>query len=387
MNSHRTKFLVILISFAVFVPAGAEYIRAQEGRPTPAELLNKAGIKSTPDLRGQMDTTGFAPTAAAMDAVLARSLEAARPREAQLRAEKVLDDDTAFALAVCPHDDYAYAGRLYALLLRHVRAPRVIVFGVFHKARVFGIRDKLIFDAFPAWRGPYGPIPVSPLRAELLRRLPEVDRVVNNDMHAVEHSVEAIAYFLQAFRKDVEIVPVLVPHMAWETLDGLAGRFGDALSSIMKEKGWVLGRDVALVCSVDGVHYGDVGWGGTNYCPFGSHLEGYRKAAGQDRDIAESLAGPLDREKARRFLERCIDPADVTRYQVTWCGRFSVPFGLVTAERTRERLGLPPLTGTVLDCGTSVSEAGVDVSDLPGMGVTAPSNFHHFVGYTAIGWR
>lgn len=128
-------------------------------------------------------------------------------------------------------------------------------------------------------------------------------------------------------------------------------------------------------------------WGGTNYCPFGSDLEGYRKAAGQDRDIAESLAGPLDREKAKRFLERCVDPLDITRYQVTWCGRFSVPFGLVAAERTRERLGLPPLTGMVLDCGTSVSEAGIDVADLPGMGVTAPSNFHHFVGYAAIGWN
>ncbi|MBP7865132.1 MAG: AmmeMemoRadiSam system protein B [Acidobacteria bacterium] len=386
MQVNPRKILLFLTPFVLPVIAGMTPARARAAEPTPADLLKKAGIASTPQLRGQMDTTGFAPTAAAMDAVRDRSLEAARSRESQLREEKVLDGGTAFALAACPHDDYAYAGRLYALVLKHIRAPRVIVFGVFHKARVFDCRDKLVFDAFPAWRGPYGPIPVSPLRAELLQRLPQTDRVVSNDMHAVEHSVEAIVYFLQAFRRDVEIVPVLVPHMGWETLDGLAGRFSDALSAVMKAKGWVMGRDVALVCSVDGVHYGDAHWGPSHYCPFGADLEGYRRAAAQDREIAMTLAGPLDPEKARRFMQRCVDPADVTRYRVTWCGRFSVPFGMVTAARVRESLGLPPLSGAILDCGTSVSEAGIDVSDIPGMGVTAPANFHHFVGYTAIGW-
>ena len=382
-NDRRARFVLLL----VLLSCAGGMAGAQADPAAVKALLGKAGIPSRAELRGQMDTTGFAADAAAMDKVLAHSLESARPRMAQLPEIYGAEGSDPFALALCPHDDYAYAGRLYALALRQVTAKRVIVFGVFHKARLFGCRDRLVFDAFPAWRGPCGPIPVSGLRAELLRRLPEGERVVDSDMHAVEHSVEAVAYFLQAFRRDVEIVPVLVPYMDWITLDRLAGSFASALSALLEEHGWTLGQDVAVVCSVDGVNYGDAGWGGSNYCPFGSDLEGYRRAAEQERSVAGGLAGPLDREKARAFLERCVDPSDVTKYRLTWCGRFSVPFGLDVASRVVEKLGQPPLSGTVLDTGTSVSEAGLDTSDLPGLGVTAPSNFHHFVGYAAIGWK
>jgi hypothetical protein len=61
-----------------------------------------------------------------------------------------------------------------------------------------------------------------------------------------------------------------------------------------------------------------------------------------------------------------------------------VPFGLAATLRLAERLESRSLTGTLLDYGTSVSETSIEVK---GLGATAPNNFHHFVGYAAIGYR
>jgi len=352
------------------------------------DLLDAVGIPSEGGLRGQADTVGFVTSAGQMDSVLAQCRDLASPRRAELFAEHGWTDETTFAAAVCPHDDYYYAGRLYGLLLPHIRARIVILFGVFHRAQAFDCRDRIVFDSFDAWRGPYGRIPVSPLREELIARLPAGDVLVDNDMHTVEHSIEAIVPWLQAFRPGVEIVPVLVPYMGWETLDRVAGEFASALAAILEEKGWTLGEDVALVSSADAVHYGDAGWGGRSYADFGTGADGYARAVERDRNLAGStLAGPLRRDALRDFLYTCVDSADVTQYKLTWCGRFSVPFGLNVASRVSEGLTGRPLEGTLLDYGTSLGEVSLDLGSVPGLGTTAPNHLHHWVGYAAIGFR
>jgi AmmeMemoRadiSam system protein B len=352
------------------------------------ELLDAVPVKPDGGLRGLADTVGFASTAGQMDSVVAQCRVLAAPQNEVVLAENGWADDTVFSAAVCPHDDYAYAGRLYALLMPHIHARTVILFGVFHKARVFASRDLLVFDAFDAWRGPYGPVKVSLVRDALIARLPEGDFVVNNDMQTVEHSVEGIVPWLQAFDRDVEIVPILVPYMDWNTLDRLAGEVSQALVAIMKAKGWRLGADVAIIASTDAVHYGDAGWGGSNFADFGADVEGYTQAVDRDRRLAAStLTGPLQRDHLREFMHTCVDPNDVTNYKLTWCGRFSVPFGLNVASRVSEGLDSHTLVGTLLDYGTSVSEASLDLDAMPGLGVTAPNNLHHWVGYASIGYR
>jgi len=352
------------------------------------ELLDAVGIKPENGLRGQMDTVGFVTSAAQMDSVVARSRALAAARRTELFANNGWTDKTAFSAAVCPHDDYYYASRLYALLLPHIRARTVVLFGVFHKARIFECRDRLVFDSFDAWRGPYSPVKPSPLREELISRLPSQDVIVDNNMHTVEHSLEAIVPWLQAFNPDVEIVPILVPYMDWPTVDRISGEVASALTAIMKERGWILGRDVAIIASADAVHYGDAGWGGSNYADFGTSPEGYAKAVDRDRTLAENnLAGPVRRGRLHDFLYTCVDSTDVTRYALTWCGRFSVPFGLNVASKVNESITGRPLTGTVLEYGTSISEISLDLDGIPGLGATAPNNLHHWVGYAAIGYR
>lgn len=371
--------LVAILSAAA--PAGG-------ADPTPQELLDAVGIQPSDGQRGQMDTVGFVTTAEQMNGVLAQCRALAAPREAALRKEHGWTDRTRFAAAVCPHDDYVYAGRLYQLVIPYVKAKTVILFGVFHKARVWNMRDKLVFDSFETWRGPYGPVKVSPVREEILARLPKDSYVVDNDMQQVEHSVEAIVPWLQAYNRDVEIVSILVPYMQWETMDRLAADLTNTLATIMGERGWRVGDDIALIASADAVHYGDAGWGGSSYADFGTDIDGYRKAVDRDMHLAEStLCGPVKRASLEKFLFTCVDRDDVMQYRLTWCGRFSVPFGIDVASRLSKEMTGQSLRGTLLDYGTSVSEASLDVENLGGLGVTAPNNLHHWVGYAAIGYE
>jgi AmmeMemoRadiSam system protein B len=372
------RSLAVSIILAVAVTAMAD---------EKSDLLNSAGIKPDNGMRGQMDAVGYVTTAAQMDSVLSQSLKFSAARRKELAAHGV-GDDIVFSAAVCPHDDYYYASRLYAIVTPHIRARTVILFGVFHRARAFDCRDQLVFDSFETWRGPYGAVNVSPLRDELIERLPKNDVIVNNDMQQVEHSVEAIAPWLQASNRDVQIVSIMVPYMQWDTMERLSGEVAAALAAIMKERGLSLGEDVAIVTSSDAVHYGDAGWGGSNRAEFGADKTGYEKAVARDHQlIASMLTGTVRPSSLRDFLYACVDSKDVTQYKITWCGRFSVPFGLNVASRVQGTLSGRKLSGTLLDYGTSVSETSLDLEKIPGLGTTTPNNFHHWVGYPAIGYR
>ena len=377
----RAGFLVIVFLVSTAAPTAAV-------DPAIQELIDKAGLKSTPTERGQLDTVGFVTTAGQMDAVLEQCRILAAPRHQAILSEYGWREDTPFIAAVCPHDDYYYAGRLYELVMPHIKAKRVIIFGVFHKARYFDTRERLVFGSFEKWHGPYGPVAVSPLRDEIIQRLPGIDYLIDNTAHIVEHSVEAIVPFLQAHNRKVEIIPILVPYLRWQPMDRISDDLAQAIASLMREKGWRLGEDICLISSADAIHYGDAGWGGSNYAEFGTDWAGYRLAVRRDLALAaENLCGPVEADKLKNFLYSCVDPGDVTQYKITWCGRFSIPLGLGVAFRLAAILEGRPLTGYLLDYGTSVSEASLEVEGLSGLGPTAPNNYHHFVGYPALGYR
>ena len=86
---------------------------------------------------------------------------------------------------------------------------------------------------------------------------------------------------------------------------------------------------------------------------------------------------------------RCILPHNSTDERLPWCGRFSVPFGLEVLRKVAlETEGAVP-TGELLKYGTSLSGPELPVSAEArerGLGYTAPSNFHHWVGYASVGY-
>jgi AmmeMemoRadiSam system protein B len=304
--------------------------------------------------------------------------------------EKILGAaaESGLAAAICPHDDYSYAGQVYAHVMPYVKAKRVIIFGVAHKAKDFDLRDKLIFGSFDEWDTAAGPLRVSGLEEYLIGHLKSDEYTVSNPFMEQEHSIEALTHWLKYYNPDAEIIPICVPHMKWERMQELAKSLSATLAAKIKSDGWKAGSDYAILISNDSSHYGDQDWGGKNYAPFGCGVKGYLEATGRDIKLAgDYLSGQLTSDKLHKLSAALVDENDPYTYLITWCGRFSIPFGLSVLANVSESLGGQPFSGVFLSYGTSIALGLMDEGIEPPLQTTAPSNLHHWVGYLAMGFK
>ncbi len=333
------------------------------------------GTPSHGDVRGQRDTVGYATTAQAMKKVWELSAGGpAPPGFGNSVAPGVLG-------VIGPHDDYIYTARVYREIFPLVTAKTVIMVGVFHRYRKFGAHDQLVFDSYRAWSSPEGEIPISPLREEIVTALPAGMAVKDDAAHDSEHSIEGIAYFMKHARPDLEMVPVIIPVASFDRLSEMASKLAEALAASMKQRGWQLGRDVAIVISADGTHYGD----DFKFSPYGAGgREAFDKSVEDDRRLMrETLGGLVSAEKARAFYATVVDPANPDQYRRTWCGRFSVTLGTMLVAETARCLGLSTPRTVPVALGVSVDTPELAVRDV-GVGPTAPANLYHFVMHPAL---
>lgn len=285
--------------------------------------------------------------------------------------------------AICPHDDYKYAGRLYYESLKGINANTIILIGVAHRARNFNLQDKIIFGDYTHWESPYGDLKVSDLNAEIMALLPKSSYLIHNDMQELEHSLEAIVPFLHRKNKKLQIIPILVPYSSYETIDGISDALSDVVAKILKQKYLKYGKDVAVVISNDAVHYGNEHWSG-DLAPFGVDVEGTKKARALDMEIIEKcLVNKISTEKIKTFTEYTVQKTDYKEYKWVWCGRYSVPFGVSFANKLNQALQNKPLIGTFLRYASSIDHELIKVEDL-GMGTTAIATQNHWVGYASI---
>ncbi len=333
-DKQRMKATLAILAAALFAfpvfGAAPPKIKAPSLRSVRATM----GIPSTSlALRGQRDAVGYASTAAQMAEVWKASTSPPLP----MVLGKAVNAPVAGIL--CPHDDYVYAGRVYRKLVPLVKAETVVVIGVFHAWQRFGARNVLIFDRYKAWRSPDGPIVVSNLREDLIKRSPKAERIQNTAMQDEEHSVEAIVYWLKHVDPAVQIVPILVPEMNFARMRKLAADLGDALKGSMAVRSWKVGRDVDVVISSDAVHYGP----DFDYTPYGpGGVSAYTKATAQDlRLLKGPLEGRLTTGKARLIFGALCDAANPEKYRITWCGRFSVPFGMLLLNQLADIREVP----------------------------------------------
>ncbi len=339
-------------------------------------------IIASENQRDFVDPVGFSTTKEQIE----KAVEYSRQPSDGMVIEKNLPQSEMLS-AICPHDDHIYAGPLYLPIMERIGAKHLILIGVFHKARQWNVKDLLVFDNFESWMGPSGNLAVDyAFRAAVLKELPKKDFIVNNEYHATEHSLEAFVAFLQHFNPDASILPILVPYMNWERMDQLAKDLSKAVSIVMKNNNWKWGTDIQILISNDSVHYGDQGWGGKDYAPFGTGVSGLRRAKERDLELIDRyLLEDIHPYKLKGLLFSLVDDKDIKQYKVTWCGRFSVPFGVDFTYYLSKELELPVPRGWLVGYGTSVEMGELPVRDL-GLGVTAPANLHHWVAYTSIGY-
>jgi len=338
------------------------------------------------NIRPLADTIGFAQYDWQMDSIMARiHTKQGNLVNKSLSDGGITESDT-WKVVISPHDDYSYVGYLYPAVLQNIKAKTIILIGVAHKAKLLNLEDQIIFDSYEYWQGLYGEVKVSTIREDILELLPTDIFQVNDSMQRMEHSVEAIIPFLQYYNKNVEILSLLVPYMSFDRMNKLAEPLASAIHKVAVEKNWEWGKDYAIVISNDAVHYGDEDWGDKNFAFFGTDSLGYINALSHEKEIMSTITGELSPEKVKKFTEFTVQEYDYKIYKWTWCGRFSVPFGLLTSIYLSKQINDQPLSGISIGYTTSIDREPIKVNDLD-MGVTAPANKHHWVGYTAIGYQ
>lgn len=284
------------------------------------------------------------------------------------------------AVAISPHDDYLYAGRVYYPLFSNLRAREAVIFGVTHgtvRKEIGDPQGVLILDEFPAWAGLGGPVAISPLREKIRQGLPEGAFLVSNRAHALEHSIEALLPWLQHFNPGIRITPVMVTAMPFARMEELAGRLAAVVAAYLQENRLRLGQDVVLLISADANHYGR----DFDNVPYGEDEAAHARGIAEDRRIAGELAdGALTREKVRRLAKELWGASHLDTGGSYWCGKYDIPFGLLAALETARLLGNGVLGGKLLRYADTYSQ-GVLPLRQPGFGITAPFSPKHWVGF------
>ncbi len=330
-------------------------------------------VNSTRQLK---DTIGFTQYKWQLDSVMAR-----------IDPEDKLPSKDIYKAVICPHDDYAYAAGLYNKTLAGIKAKTIIMIGVAHRARNYSLENKLIFGTFKQWKSTNGQIPVSNLMGKIMTKLPETSYVVHDSMMQLEHSLEAITPFLQKNIEQLEIIPILIPYITFDTMNLISTQLSSAVHQVMKDEHLDYGNDIAIVISNDAIHYGSEGWGSSNLAPFGVDDAGTEKARQKDLDIInECLIGDLGMEKIKLFNRYTVKEDDFKEYQWTWCGRYSLPFGLLLSNKLNMLTVNKPLSGSLIDHRSSFHNPHIEVTDLQ-MGHTAPANQEHWVAYVGVSYN
>jgi len=350
-------------------------------------LLSQSFLPEGDKIRKPVDPVGFATKSWQMDQLMPRINQKFNDKISEAWNKNNVANYSMWKTVICPHDDYTYASWLYPAILKNVKAKTVILIGVAHKAKNFNVEDKIVFDSYNGWAEPYGVVKISSLREKITNNLPNSVFMIHDSLQQAEHSLEAIVPFLQYYNKNVEIVPILVPYMSYDRINEIASSLAQAMVRVMQENDLMWSKDIAIVISTDAVHYGSEGWGDANYAFFGCDSAGYKKAIAHEYKIIQnSLTGEINKDKVIKFMGYTVQDTNYRNYKWTWCGRFSVPFGLLTTYYLSQNLRIGPIKGKLIGYTTSIDHDTIPVSDLK-MGKTAPACINHWVGYPAIGYK
>jgi len=286
---------------------------------------------------------------------------------------------------ISPHDDYLYAGRVYYPLFKKLQTKEVVIFGVTHgtvRKEIDDPQNILLLDEYATWSGLGREVTISPLREWLKQRLPREDYSVSNQAHALEHSIEAMVPFLQYLNPEIKITPIMVTAMPFERMEELSERLAAILAGYMKENNLHPGKDIFFLISADANHYGK----DFNNVPFGEDENAHQQGTAQDERFAQAaFSGPLNSKKIQDLTQALWGATYLDYGNTYWCGKYDIPFGLLTISKTMHKALGRGLNGRVFRYADTYSD-GVIPLKKSGLGITAPFSLKHWVGFFSAGF-
>jgi AmmeMemoRadiSam system protein B len=277
-----------------------------------------------------------------------------------------------FVAGVAPHDDYLYAGRVYYPLYKSLKVKEVVIFGVTHgtvRKEIGDPKNVLILDNYDEWRGLDKNVDISPLREFIKNNLDSNCFIISNKAHELEHSIEAQIPFLQYYNPQIKITPIMVTAMPFERMDSISEKLSQTISAYIQNKKLTVGKDIVFIMSSDANHYGK----DFNNIPYGEDAAAHDRGTKRDLEIAKAcLEEKISVDKIKKFTEEMSSLA--------WCGKYSIPFGLLTVQKTIKYLSGESITGRILRYSDSYSEGVIPVHEI-NLGTTAPFSLKHWVGF------
>ncbi len=152
-------------------------------------------------------------------------------------------DRTDAAGLLLPHAGYVYSGRVVGAVLSRVKLKDVFVIMCPNhtgRGKMFSVMTE------GSYRTPLGDVAID---SELARNVVSASRYLEEDVvaHLMEHAIEVQLPFLQYFKPDVNIVPIVLAQGNLETYREI----GRSISRALKD----LKREAVVVASSDMTHY------------------------------------------------------------------------------------------------------------------------------------
>ncbi|HEX2867988.1 MAG TPA: AmmeMemoRadiSam system protein B [Ignavibacteriales bacterium] len=335
-----------------------------------------SGFIMAQEVRPVRDDVGFCWTKGEMDELISY-LSTQQDNQQDETSEGLIG-------GISPHDDFLFAGDVYYPLFKALRANEVVIIGLTHgtvRREIGDPKNIIMLDDYKYWKGPYGNVEVSGLREEIKSNLKPEYFQVNDKAQMLEHSIEALVPFIQHFNPGVKITPIMVTQMPFEMMDKISSDLSEIIANYIKKNNLTPGKDIAFLISSDATHYGE----DFKFTPYGQDEKAHKTATERDQYVAKTyLNKTLDVQAVNALNNALTTSQQDAGYQApTWCGRFSVPFGLLTTVKTLEKLGLKA-SGKVLRNSDTWTE-GILPIKRTNLGTTAPFSLKHWCGHMSAG--
>jgi len=144
---------------------------------------------------------------------------------------------------VSPHAGYMYSGPVAGAVMSKVKFKgTAIIMGPSHTGR----GKPLSIMTQGAWRMPLGEVEID---SELGEKILSISRYLKEDTlaHEYEHSIEVQLPFLQHFKPDIKIVPIILAYASGDIYKEIGKEIAQAVRG--------LNREVVIIASSDMTHY------------------------------------------------------------------------------------------------------------------------------------